>query len=462
MIRCRMINLRKGRLFVSNFRRSYNVLRELRDRGLVSQVSAPEEKLEEQLESGQKVKLYCGVDPTAKSIHLGNLVPLMVLLHFYVRGHDIVTLVGGATGCVGDPSGRTTERSLMEDKTRLSNVSSISGQLEKFFINGLAYYNTKNKDRNETLPGKHIKENNYNWWKDVKMLDFLANYGRHIRVQSMLARDSVTARLNTQNSLGFNEFTYQILQAYDFFHLNKTYGVSIQVGGNDQWGNITAGIDLISRLSSRTKQAYGVTVPLLQTASGEKFGKSAGNAVFIDPSISTPYDIFQFFLNTLDEDVPRFLKTFSFLTIEEIESMTKRHNEKPHLRLGQKMLAKEITDMLFGVGNGDKAQSISNIIFGTMEDKEMKLSGLELIDMFREARILQQAKRGESLVALVSRLTHSSKSEARRKIEQGSIYLHTSRVKITKDINDYNDYLIDDKVLLLRIGKQKCFVIEMQ
>lgn len=278
----------------------------------------------------------------------------------------------------------------------------------------------------------------------------------------MLARDSVTARLNTQNSLGFNEFTYQILQAYDFFHLNKTYGVSIQVGGNDQWGNITAGIDLISRLSSRTKQAYGVTVPLLQTASGEKFGKSAGNAVFIDPSISTPYDIFQFFLNTLDEDVPRFLKTFSFLTIEEIESMTKRHNEKPHLRLGQKMLAKEITDMLFGVGNGDKAQSISNIIFGTMEDKEMKLSGLELIDMFREARILQQAKRGESLVALVSRLTHSSKSEARRKIEQGSIYLHTSRVKITKDINDYNDYLIDDKVLLLRIGKQKCFVIEMQ
>lgn len=427
----------------------------------MSQVSEPESQLSSKLVAGEKVKLYCGVDPTARSIHLGNLVPLMVLLHFYVRGHDVVTIIGGATGKVGDPSGRTTERTGIEDETRLSNVNSISGQLESFFRNGLKYYNSRNQGVSDSA-GKHIHTNNYTWWKDVKMLDFLAKYGRHIRIQSMLARDSVTARLNSQSSLGFNEFTYQILQAYDFYHLNKTYGVSIQVGGNDQWGNITAGIDLISRLTSRKQQAHGITVPLLQTASGEKFGKSAGNAVFIDPSISTSYDIFQFFFNTMDADVPRFLKTFTFLSIEEIDTITEEHMKHPHLRKGQKVLAKEVTDFLYGLGEGDKAEMVSNIVFGTLADKEKSLTGDQLIDLFRNARILQKATRGEeSLVSLITRLTNSSKSEARRKLQQGSVYLHPSRIKVTEDITNYDKYLIDNKVLLLRIGKQKCYVIEM-
>lgn len=435
------------------------MLAELRGRGLVSQVSEPESQLSSKLISGEKVKLYCGVDPTARSIHLGNLVPLMVLMHFYVRGHDVVTIIGGATGKVGDPSGRTTERSSIADETRLDNVSSISGQLERFFQNGLKYY--ESKLAGETKAGNHIHTNNISWWKDVKMLDFLADYGRHIRIQSMLARDSVTARLNSQNSLGFNEFTYQILQAYDFYHLNKTYGVSIQVGGNDQWGNITAGIDLISRLSGRKQQAHGITVPLLQTATGEKFGKSAGNAVFIDPSISTSYDIFQFFFNTMDADVPRFLKTFTFLPIEEIESISEEHMKEPHLRIGQKRLAKEVTDFLYGLGEGEKAEMVSNIIFGTMADKEKNLSGEQLIDLFSSAGIIQAASKNESLLSIITRLAACSKSEARRKLQQGSVYLHPTRIKITEDINNYDSYLIDDRVLLLRLGKQKCYVIEM-
>lgn len=441
-------------------RRWYNVLAELRGRGLVSQVSEPESQLTAKLVSGEKVKLYCGVDPTAKSIHLGNLVPLMVLLHFYVRGHDVVTIIGGATGRVGDPSGRTAERTGMEDQTRLNNVNSISGQLERFFQNGLKYYNDR-KVTSDTNPGQHIHTNNYSWWKDVKMLDFLAEYGKHIKVQSMLARDSVTARLNSQSSLGFNEFTYQILQAYDFYHLNKTLGVSIQVGGNDQWGNITAGIDLISRLSARKQQAHGITVPLLQTASGEKFGKSAGNAVFIDPNISTSYDIYQFFFNTLDADVPRFLKLFTLLPLEQIQTVIEEHKKEPQLRKGQKVLAREVTDFLYGLGEGENAELVSNIVFGSVTDKENNLNAEQLIKLSKNARILQRAARDESLLSLVTRLSGSSKSEARRKLQQGSVYLHSKRMKVVEDIHNYDNFLIDNRVLLLRIGKQKCYIIEM-
>ncbi|CAI4054395.1 hypothetical protein SUVZ_16G1900 [Saccharomyces uvarum] len=440
--------------------RSNNVLDELKQRGLVCQVSQPENDLRMRLNCNKKIKLYCGVDPTAQSLHLGNLVPLMVLLHFYVKGHDVVTVIGGATGKVGDPSGRKTERDFMKNDIRQNNVQSISEQLERFFQNGLKYYTDRHDKRGVEPYGKYTPRNNYNWWKDIKMLDFLADFGKHIRVQSMLARDSVSSRLESQNSLGFNEFTYQILQAYDFYHLYKEENVSIQVGGNDQWGNITAGIDLINRLQPTQKKGvpFGVTVPLLTTATGEKFGKSAGNAVFIDPSINTAYDVYQFFFNTLDADVSKFLKIFTFLSSNEINSVMEMHIKSPNIRHGQTLLAKEVTDMLYGVGSGTDSETLSNVIFGHYDGT---LSAAKLKELCHKAKILQHADKKGNLVKLISKLGDCSISEAKRKLSQGSIYLHHSRIKVKEDVVEWGPYLIDDQVLILRMGKQKCFIIEM-
>ncbi|CAI4849599.1 CQI_4a_G0054110.mRNA.1.CDS.1 [Saccharomyces cerevisiae] len=441
--------------------RSDNILDELKQRGLVSQVSQPESFLRTKLNGNDKIKLYCGVDPTAQSLHLGNLVPLMVLLHFYVKGHDIVTVIGGATGKVGDPSGRKTERDVMENDIRQNNVTSISQQLQRFFKNGLEYYRNRCALTEDVPSGKYTPRNNFNWWKDIKMLDFLADFGRHIRVQSMLARDSISSRLQTKNGLGFNEFTYQVLQAYDFYHLYKEENVTIQVGGNDQWGNITAGIDLINRIQPVKNKGlpFGITVPLLTTATGEKFGKSAGNAVFIDPSINTAYDVYQFFYNTLDADVPKFLKIFTFLNSSEIKKIVETHIKSPSLRYGQTLLAKEVTDMLYGVGSGSDSEALSNIIFGRYDGT---LSAAKLVDLCKKARILQYADREIDLIKLICKLVNCSVSEARRKLSQGSVYLHHSKSKVNENISNLAPFLIDDRVLILRIGKQKCFIIEMR
>lgn len=449
------------RLFSSGKVRGKSVLDELRQRGLVSQVSQPERLLHEKLQTGQKLRLYCGADPTARSLHLGNMVPLMVLLNFYVRGHDIVALVGGATGRVGDPSGRKTERTSMEDTTRMNNIERIQSQLERFFRNGLKYYSSKRGVA--TSSGEFISQDNYNWWKDVKMLDFLACYGRHIRIQSMLSRESISARLGSSEGLGFNEFTYQILQAYDFYHLYKEENVSLQVGGNDQWGNITAGIDLIGRLDPRASKepAFGLTTPLLTTSTGEKFGKSAGNAIFIDPEINTYFDIYQFFYNTADADVCRFLKIFTLLPIETIEEAAENHQERPQLREGQKLLAREVTDLLHGPGTGQDAEMLSDIIFGDLR-KDGSFSPDKLTKIFKEARLLHPASRSETLVNLVSRLNNVSKSAAARMLKQGSVYLGPNRSKVTVDPSDWSPYLIDGHLLILRIGKQKCVLIKME
>ncbi|KAG0669623.1 tyrosyl-tRNA synthetase [Maudiozyma exigua] len=437
------------------------LLNHLKERGLISQVSAPEEKLVTKIQNGDKLKMYCGVDPTAKSIHLGNLVPMMLLLNFYIRGHDIVNIVGGATGAVGDPSGRTTERKSMADDTRLDNVSRITTQLKRFFQNGSRYYNDK-YNSNHNGSGEYLMTNNYDWWKDVKMIDFLATYGKHIRIQSMLSRDSVSARLNSQGSLGFNEFTYQILQAYDFYHLYKNENTTIQIGGNDQWGNITAGIDLINRVEQNSKQVkenppFAITVPLLTTSNGQKFGKSAGNAIFLDEEINTAYDIYQFFLNTTDEDVGRFLKIFTLMPMEKISRVIETHNEKPQLRYGQAVLAKEVTEMIHGTKKSEDAEIISKILFGTYDSNDSN----ELVRLFSDARILKKAKINTDIVSLVSELMKCSKGEAKRKVSQGSVYLGNNKVRILENITDLSQYLIDNEVLLLRVGKQKCFVVQL-
>lgn len=437
---------------------SRNVIDVLRERGLIQQVSQPEDILVKKLTNGEKIKLYCGADPTAKSLHIGNLLPLIVLLHFYVRGHNIVTLVGGATGKIGDPSGRKTERSEMNDETRLDNESRIAVQLKQFFENGLKYYESRVQPKEAA--GIISSTNNHNWWHSVKLLDFLGQYGRHIRIQPMLNRDSVSSRLDGQNGLGFNEFTYQILQAYDFYYLYKSENVSVQVGGNDQWGNITAGIDFINRVLPESKKdpPFGITVPLLTTSTGEKFGKSAGNAVFIDPKINTPFDMYQVFINTPDQDVLRFLKIFTLLPMDTIDTIMNKHNANPHLRLAQKTLAFEVVDLVHGIGKGQESEHISKILFGQI-DKDTNAD--KIMKLFHDANILQETNRKTYLSDLLSQLLECSKSEAKRKLGNGAIYLGVERIRILDDINDYSDYLLDDKVLIIRIGKQKCYIVKM-
>ncbi|WEJ94678.1 tyrosyl-tRNA synthetase [Yamadazyma tenuis] len=426
----------------------------------------------------QKFKLYCGADPTAKSLHLGNLLPLMVLLHFHLRGHDVVTLVGGATGAVGDPSGRDSERAQMEVAEREANVNNISSQMETFIKRGVQYARSRNFPIIKT--GQAESLNNLSWWSSIKLLDFLGTYGRHVRVSAMLGRDSIQSRLSSQSGLGFNEFTYQILQAYDFWHLFKHNGVNIQVGGNDQWGNITAGTDLISRLQrafSKNKNekevpAYGLTVPLLTTPSGAKFGKSAGNAIFINEQATSPFQLYQYFINVPDEMVSKLLKCFTLLPSSTIENeVIAKHEEDRAFRIAQRVLAREVTDLVHGVGTGEEMAYITSFLFPTPDQPfEEDISADKLLNAFRKSGILVKLSSSElefdelRLSTVLAKAMNKSKSETRNLVKSGAIYLGIEREQLD-DSNDVvlfdrENHLIEDKLLLVRVGKQNYYVVE--
>ncbi|ESX02169.1 hypothetical protein KL918_003713 [Ogataea parapolymorpha] len=397
--------------------------------------------------------LYCGADPTAKSLHLGNLLPLMVLLHFNLRGHSITALVGGATGTVGDPSGKTTERAQMEQQERLDNVARIQAQFEQFFRNGRRYA----ASRNHVLDRPHGEvavRNNYDWWKDMGFLEFLARYGRFIRVNQMLSRDSIRSRLDSEQGIGFNEFTYQLLQAYDFYYLNKNHGIDVQVGGNDQYGNIVAGLDLIDRMHpGEKKKAFGVTVPLLTTANGVKFGKSAGNAVFIDKNLTPSFQLYQFLYNTLDEDVPKLLYKFSLLPTALIERVCDFHRQNRALRLGQRLLAVEMCDFLHGDGEGRANLVISDALY---EDTELDVD--EVLAAFRRQNMITAVCEEE--LASVGDLLHRklagvSKKEIKRLLAGGAVSVGKQRVKLSRWDDPVDRTLVlDGRLLLIRTGKQ--------
>lgn len=441
------------------------LLETLAKRGLIQQNSSG--SLESILNSGtQKVKLYCGADPTAISLHLGNLLPLIVLLHFNIRGHGIVGLVGGATGEVGDPSGRKTERSSIKDEVRNQNADNIRQQMHTFFQNGVNYYNYLSLS--PISNGEICTRNNIDWWKDVGFLSFLSQYGKHIRVQQMLARDSVKDRLSSEAGIGFNEFTYQILQAYDFWHLFSQEKVDIQVGGNDQWGNITAGIDLISRLAGKEhkRKPFGITVPLLTTSSGAKFGKSAGNAVFIDKNITTPFDLYQFFVKTPDSDLDKLLKIFTFLPLPQIEQVLELHDKDPSARYAQRILANEVTDLIHGVGAGKVAKYVSSYLYPLPDEPFEPLPTDKLIDLFKQAGILQRVSKdefyGQPFSRLLSAISNTSRTEAKKLINNGGLYFGTDRIKVDDDCMLLSEtHLVDGKLLLLRVGKGKYYIVEL-
>lgn len=435
--------------------------------------------------STQKLKLYCGADPTAESLHLGNLLPLMVLLHFALRGHDVVGLVGGATGAVGDPSGRATERDEMEQTQRETNIELIQKQILGFLENGIEYARLRNIVA--TADSEHLGSitsvNNASWWKDIKLLDFLATYGKHIRVSQMLARDSILSRLESQQGIGFNEFTYQILQAYDFWHLFKTHGVNVQVGGNDQWGNITAGTDLISRVQrhfggvspEKTEApAYGMTVPLLTTPSGQKFGKSAGNAVFISEKLTTPFQMFQFFINSPDEIVAKLLKVLTLLPLSVIDgTILPQHNSDPGLRIAQRVLAREVVDLIHGPGVGDEMAYITSFLFPTPDQPfDDEITASKLIQKLQKSGIMQRISLSQfpdagdlKMSTLLSTVLEKSKSETKNLIKAGGVYIGIDRDQfIDPDdvvLFDKENHLIDGRLLLIRTGKQNYYVVDI-
>ncbi|EDO14348.1 hypothetical protein Kpol_1074p1 [Vanderwaltozyma polyspora DSM 70294] len=349
----------------------------------------------------------------------------------------------------------------MDSETRIDNVSAIGRQLENFFTTAYRYCERRGIEKEIDLRRFQVV-NNHSWWKDVKMLDFLGNYGRHIRIQNMLARDSISARIGTSDGLGFNEFTYQVLQAYDFYHLYKNEGVSIQVGGGDQWGNITAGIDFISRVEPNSKKSppYAITSSLLTTANGDKFGKSAGNAIFINRDINSPYDIFQYFLNVEDADIEKFLKIFTLLSLEDINSIMKMHNKDPKLREGQKTLAREVTELIHGYENCRFAEILSDMLFND-KLKDSSVSVDSLLDAAYVAGNYETVPTRSSLVEIISKVTNCSNSEAKRRISQGGVYLGLDRIQVTDPSVSINDYILQNEVLILRTGKRKCYVVNM-
>lgn len=427
---------------------------ELKSRGLLSQLTS--DALENEAEK-TKLGVYLGADPTADSLHLGNLLPFMVLMHFYIRGHDVFPLIGGATGIVGDPSGRKTERELMLAKQRDDNVAKISAQMKQILENcrSVAAKHTEN-----SVAGNIKPVNNRTWWENVNMLWFLGTFGRHFRVNAMISRDSVKQRLNSDSGIGYNEFSYQILQAYDFYHLYKHHNCRIQIGGHDQWGNIVSGVDLINRLrdTKQESEPLGLTVPLLLTPSGEKFGKSAGNAVFLSAERTSPYHLFQHLIQSPDEAVEHYLKVFTFVPLEQIEQVMIQHNQQPEKRAAQYLLASEVTELIHGPEQTRAAQTISSVVFGNADR-----SDTDVLEAFKSQNLTTQMQLsdlvGKPWRSLLADLSKRSKSESQRLIKGNSVYIGLNRTPLKSNTVE-SGHISTNGLLLIRIGKSEYYVVE--
>ncbi|KAJ2705477.1 tyrosyl-tRNA synthetase, partial [Coemansia sp. IMI 203386] len=429
-------------------RQHTNVIDTLRERHFVSAVTS--ENIVKRV-SASSVAVYCGVDPTAPSLHLGNMVTLMGLLHFHLAGHQAIPLVGNATGMIGDPSGRSTERVALGQQTLATNIAGIEAQLERFFRRGTEYA-VKRMPNVDVSGLKQITVlHNADWYKEMNILSFLGNVGRYARVGTMMARDSVRSRLQSASGISFTEFSYQLLQAYDFWYLYHHHGCRIQLGGSDQWGNITAGTDLIHRMPYQSEggmdtgtisynnditdanEAFGLTIPLLTTSSGEKFGKSAGNAVWLDENKTSAFDIYQFFVKTTDADVERFLKMFTLLPIPRIDQILQEHRMVPENFLAQKLLAAEVTELIHGQAGLNKALCATEVLFGNQSEAIRIFSAQDFVDAFANDQRLVSAPRETVLEKSIADLAVlvgacKSKSEATRLARGGGLYWNNQPV----------------------------------
>jgi len=419
-----------------------NFIKELKWRGMIhDMIPGTEEELLKSPSAG-----YIGFDPTSDSLHIGSLVQIMTLVHFQRAGHSPIALIGGATGMVGDPSGKSQERNLLDEETIAENIKGVQLQLERFL----------------DFTGENAAEiiNNYDWFKNINLLEFIRDVGKHISVNYMMAKDSVKSRLET--GLSFTEFTYQLVQGYDFYYLNKHKNCIVQLGGSDQWGNIVTGTELVRRKGAST--AYAVTTPLIKKADGTKFGKTESGNIWLDKEKTSPYAFYQYWLNSSDADASNFIKIFTLFNEGEILNMQKEHDEAPHMRSLQKKLAKDVTIRVHGAEAFEQAVNASKILFGkSTQDELLRLSTAEFLEIF-EGVPQKQISRSEladgiSIVELLAGKSGflSSNGEARRALKANCISVNKEKVNESFQIDESN--LINNQYLLLGKGKRSNYII---
>jgi len=426
-----------------------NFVEELKWRGMLHDIMpGTEEQLQKEI-----TPAYVGIDPTADSLHIGHLVGVMMLKHLQIAGHKPIALIGGATGMIGDPSGKSQERNLLDEETLRHNQACLKKQLSKFLD-----FESGNKNEASLV-------NNYDWMKEFSFLEFIRDVGKRITVNYMMAKDSVKKRLGEESRSGmsFTEFTYQLVQGYDFYHLYKELGCKLQMGGSDQWGNITTGTELIRRMDGG--EAFALTCPLITKADGTKFGKTESGNVWLDPERTSPYAFFQFWLNTSDEDAERYIKIFTLLSKEEISALVAAHKEAPHARNLQKKLAEEITTMVHSREEYEMAVEASQILFGKgTADNLRKLNESTFLAVFEGVPKFNVSKTklnaGINVIDLLAEETQvfPSKGELRRTIKGNGLSINKEKVG-TPELSITNDFLIGDKYILAQKGKKNYFLI---
>jgi len=428
-----------------------NLVEELRWRGLYHDAMPG---TEEQLLSGPTTA-YIGFDPTADSLHIGSMVQIILLMHLRRFGHKAIALVGGATGMIGDPSGKSDERNLLDEATLLRNVEGIKRVLSRFL------------DFNAPDASAPVMVNNYDWMKDFTFIDFARDVGKRITVNYMMAKDSVKKRLSGEagDGMSFTEFTYQLIQGYDFYYLHKHYGCVLQMGGSDQWGNITTGTELVRRMNLNSDaKAFALTTPLVTKADGSKFGKTEGGNVWLDADKTSVYKFYQFWVNTTDEDAEKYIKIFTFLERAAIESLIEAHRAAPHLRSLQRKLAEEVTTLVHEKPELDKAIQASNILFGQSNSDDLKQldaqTFLEIFDGVPQAEVSKsEFVAGIDIVILMNEKTGFMKSngEARRALAENSISVNREKVGEGFSVSEAN--LVNGQFVLLQRGKKNYFVV---
>jgi len=425
-------------------------IKELTWRGMIHDaMPGVEDHLMERMRSA-----YVGFDPTADSLHIGNLVPIMLLAHYQRSGHKPVALVGGATGMIGDPSGKSSERNLLDEKTLRKNQEAIKKQLSHFL------------DFESDSANAAVLVNNYDWMRDFSFLEFIRDVGKHITVNYMMAKDSVKNRISsesTSDGMSFTEFTYQLVQGYDFLHLYKEHDCSIQMGGSDQWGNITTGAELIRRVAQG--KGFAITCPLITKSDGSKFGKSEGGNVWLDAERTSPYKFYQYWLNSSDTDAEKYIKIFTFLSQDEVDNVVSTHQKAPHQRQLQKRLAEEITTMVHSVADFENAERASNILFSKSFKVDIQtLDEKTFLDVFEgvpQAEISKSELSKTDMIGALAAKTEflKSNSEARRALKENAISVNKEKVKEDYQLSDKD--LINGEYIILNKGKKNTYIIKV-
>lgn len=435
-------------------------LKQLQQRGLFAEVFPDDsERLQDVLNSSEHC-FYSGFDPTADSLHVGNLLVLVALLHCQRAGHDVIAVIGGATGQIGDPSGRRSERAPMEAETVERNVEAIEENLTRVFTNHEQHFWGERNDDEPLSPLRVM--NNMEWYSQYSLVDFLAIIGRRFRMSNMLSRTSVQSRLQTSDGMSFTEFTYQVFQAYDWLYLWRRHGCCFQVGGTDQRGNMLSGYEMITGTTEEEVELFGLTVPLITSEEGDKLGKSAGNTIWLDPARTSPFDLYQYFVRRPDADVERLLGLFTFYPLGEVASIMEKHKERPESRHAQKKLAESVTTLVHGKDGLRSAKRVTNAIYSRDPEALVSLADDELRSMFRHSPAVElMMESGMTTLDLaMSAKCFSTEADAVRIMSAGGFHINQRKVTSTDEVVTADSHVLPSGLTLLRVGKKNYYIVK--